>query len=237
MNRLVSRCAKKSDVVAHYEKRMKIHKLSMPPQQIQGISQLIREQPAKAEEMFGVDASQIAAEIAGEEKKLQLLIGMSQELEGLKDRDDAYLDKINYEIWRKWIEEEYIPLIEVDNKAGENMDFNSEVEMLASRANIMKSVNPTFILRNWINQECITAAEKGNYEKVRTVLEMLKTPYKQDYCTFKGEEGADRTISEEEAHFAKLALVYCVLVAASHHHHHQQLLCYQRTSYCSNIVE
>ena len=47
--------------------------------------------------------------------------------------------------------------------------------------------------------------EKGNYEKVRTVLEMLKTPYKQDYCTFKGEEGADRTISEEEAHFAKLA--------------------------------
>lgn len=207
LNRLVSRCAKKSDLVAHYEKRMKIHKLSMPPAQIQGISQLIREQPAKAEEMFGVDIRQIAAEISGEEKKLQLLIGMSQELESLKDRDDAYLDKINYNIWRKWIEEHYLPLMESDNKAAEGMSqFASEVDMLASRVNVMHSVNPTFILRNWINQECITAAEKGSYDKVRTVLEMLKTPYRLEYCTFKGEgDSGGSGISAEEANFAKLA--------------------------------
>ena len=52
----------------------------------------------------------------------------------------------------------------------------------------MADNNPTFVLRNWIAQDAIEAAEKHDFSKVRTVLRMLRTPYSPKYCSFSLEE-------------------------------------------------
>ena len=52
------------------------------------------------------------------------------------------------------------------------------------RVDLMKSSNPTFILRNWIAFKVIEAAESGDYSKVQSVLEMLQDPYNPNYSLF-----------------------------------------------------
>lgn len=37
-----------------------------------------------------------------------------------------------------------------------------------------------FVLRNWIAQQAIEKAEKGDYSAVNEVLELLRDPYRQD---------------------------------------------------------
>lgn len=44
----------------------------------------------------------------------------------------------------------------------------------------MNTTNPRFILRNYIAQNAIDAAEKGDFSEVRRVLEILQTPYSED---------------------------------------------------------
>eukprot|EP00056_Hartaetosiga_gracilis_P002269 m.52104 g.52104 ORF g.52104 m.52104 type:complete len:64 (-) comp10984_c0_seq6:333-524(-) len=42
---------------------------------------------------------------------------------------------------------------------------------------MMNSVNPAFILRNFVAQEAIEMAERGDFSGVRSVLERVKNPY------------------------------------------------------------
>lgn len=44
----------------------------------------------------------------------------------------------------------------------------------------MKANNPRFILRNYIAQRAIEAAENGDFSLVQTILKRLKTPYGDD---------------------------------------------------------
>lgn len=44
-------------------------------------------------------------------------------------------------------------------------------------ANLMNSTNPRFILRNYLSQEIIDQAEKGNYELLDKVSKWVQTPY------------------------------------------------------------
>ena len=48
-----------------------------------------------------------------------------------------------------------------------------------------KPFGPTLILRNWIAEAAIRAAEKGDYSKVRTVFEMQETPFKAAFCSMR----------------------------------------------------
>ena len=70
------------------------------------------------------------------------------------------------------------------------MESPQEVEARAhtKRAEIMADSNPTFVLRNWIAQDAIEAAEKHDFSKVRTLVRMLRTPYSPKFCSFSAEE-------------------------------------------------
>lgn len=41
----------------------------------------------------------------------------------------------------------------------------------------MNSVNPKYILRNYLCQSAIDAAEQGDYEEVRRLLKVMERPY------------------------------------------------------------
>lgn len=41
----------------------------------------------------------------------------------------------------------------------------------------MDSVNPKYILRNYLCQSAIDAAESGNFEEVRLLLKVMSRPY------------------------------------------------------------
>lgn len=56
--------------------------------------------------------------------------------------------------------------------AGESIAaFNKE------RQSLMNSVNPKFILRNWLAQRVIEQAERGDYDAVRTLQQVLRRPF------------------------------------------------------------
>jgi uncharacterized protein YdiU (UPF0061 family) len=48
----------------------------------------------------------------------------------------------------------------------------------------MRENNPTFVLRNWIAEDAIQAAERGSYKEINVILEMLQTPYAPHFSTF-----------------------------------------------------
>ena len=50
----------------------------------------------------------------------------------------------------------------------------------ADRKKAMKSTNPKFILRNYLAQEAIQDAENFDYEKLNTLLELLKKPFEEN---------------------------------------------------------
>jgi uncharacterized protein YdiU (UPF0061 family) len=41
----------------------------------------------------------------------------------------------------------------------------------------MDAVNPRYVLRNYMLQNAIQAAEKGDYSEVRTLLQLVRKPY------------------------------------------------------------
>jgi uncharacterized protein YdiU (UPF0061 family) len=47
----------------------------------------------------------------------------------------------------------------------------------ADRKASMDAVNPQYVLRNYMLQNAISAAEKGDYSEVRTLLDLMRRPY------------------------------------------------------------
>lgn len=58
-----------------------------------------------------------------------------------------------------------------------NFQLSSEGVSEEERRQQMNSVNPKFILRNYLCQNAIEAAEAGNYEELTQLYEVLKKPY------------------------------------------------------------
>ena len=60
----------------------------------------------------------------------------------------------------------------------------------------MHQANPSFVLRNWIAQDAIEAAEKQDYSRVRLVLALLQDPYYYPEDRPKGEGGKEGEMEE-----------------------------------------
>lgn len=78
--------------------------------------------------------------------------------------------------WTDWLQKYRSRL---ENEA-EGVDDVAELK--AERVKVMNANNPKFILRNYIAQNAISAAEDGDFSEVRRVLKLLEHPYSEDAC-------------------------------------------------------
>ena len=162
LDNLVSRGATPVEKIAMMRRKMKIHRLGMQPSQIQALWDMIINKPNEVTEMFGgAPIEAIKSEIEGEMRNLERQSKAVQEIKRLETNVSAAQkadeDRV---LWAKWLEK-YHTRLSLDGT-----DFvQNEV-----RVKVMKEINPTFVLRNWIAQDAIAAAEKGNYEEVSFIL-------------------------------------------------------------------
>lgn len=74
---------------------------------------------------------------------------------------DMFVDPASFDDWAK----EYRTRLAAENSVD------------APRHELMRQVNPEYILRNHLSQEAIEEAQKGNYAEVNTLLEALQRPF------------------------------------------------------------
>ncbi|BFZ06262.1 hypothetical protein BsWGS_09301 [Bradybaena similaris] len=101
------------------------------------------------------------------EKEIERMAKL-QDLESATSKD---IEGNNRKKWAAWLDM-YEDRLKKEEEAVENVEELSE-----QRVKMMNSVNPRFILRNYIAQNAIAAAEKGDYSEVERVLSLLQSPY------------------------------------------------------------
>ncbi|CAK0752240.1 hypothetical protein CVIRNUC_002131 [Coccomyxa viridis] len=87
--------------------------------------------------------------------------------------------------WRAWLSR-YRERLQLEVDAGATA---------TARVDAMNSVNPRYVLRNWIAQNAITMAEKGDYSEVERVLRLLEQPFSDDAA----QEGGTAVQSSERS--------------------------------------
>ncbi|XP_069621038.1 protein adenylyltransferase SelO, mitochondrial-like [Ranitomeya imitator] len=121
--------------------------------------------------------------LAQSNPQLFALIGskanISQELERiekyqkLEQTSPEDLMNENKKHWEEWLQK-YCVRVEKDQENAVGDTY------FAERKEMMNANNPAHILRNYIAQNAIDAAEKGDFTEVRRVLKMLENPYEED---------------------------------------------------------
>ncbi|XP_038046390.1 protein adenylyltransferase SelO, mitochondrial-like [Patiria miniata] len=95
----------------------------------------------------------------------------AKELENLTREEKTQTDKAKWEAWLSSYRGRLAK--ETDGLDGES----ALKEFSQKRVETMNASNPRFILRNYIAQNAIEAAEKGDFSEVQRVLKLLETPY------------------------------------------------------------
>lgn len=75
--------------------------------------------------------------------------------------------------WRDWLEKYKLRVRKEMEACDDLSKYNTE------RLDVMQHSNPRFILRNYIAQNAIDKAEKGDFSEVRRVMQLLESPYEQ----------------------------------------------------------
>ncbi|KAM8979023.1 protein adenylyltransferase SelO, mitochondrial [Sarcophilus harrisii] len=81
----------------------------------------------------------------------------------------------NRERWETWLQR-YRARLERDVQSTSGPDTWG-----MERVRVMRSNNPKYVLRNYIAQNAIEAAEQGDFSEVRRVLKLLEKPYCEDW--------------------------------------------------------
>ncbi|XP_067554562.1 protein adenylyltransferase SelO, mitochondrial isoform X2 [Pseudorca crassidens] len=90
----------------------------------------------------------------------------------LEQLSPAELHSKNRSHWAEWLLEYRARLEKDQEAAGDTAAWQAE------RVRVMHANNPKYVLRNYIAQGAIQAAESGDFSEVRRVLKLLETPYR-----------------------------------------------------------
>ena len=136
--------------------------------QLEQLLTLLQTNPA-ALAVFGHPEA-VAAEVRAEVEKLRRSDEMRAEAARLRAEPPAQKRATDDASWRFWLEK-YCDRLAADEAAAE-----AEAAAAARRA-AMRAANPRVVLHNWVAQEAIDAAERGDDAAVARVLDVLMRPY------------------------------------------------------------
>ncbi|CAH1772892.1 unnamed protein product [Owenia fusiformis] len=150
--RLLEQCCTLEQLKKTYAPRMDPRQLSMMVSMLQMNPDLLN--------MLGGSAKAVMVEIKNLEK-----------LKEIKDLTDAEKKGNDDKEWTEWLEK-YVARLKVEAEGIESIE-----EVNRARVEMMDSCNPKFILRNYIAQNAIEAAERGDFTEVKRVLTLLENPF------------------------------------------------------------
>ncbi|PVD37284.1 hypothetical protein C0Q70_04281 [Pomacea canaliculata] len=133
----------------------------MDPKQLQTLFVLMQTNPSLLA-VLGRGFGALQAELERIEK-LGELEGVTQEVKKSEDEQK----------WKEWLEK-YTARLLMETDGLCETPLESAVE---ERVKVMNANNPRIVLRNYITQSAIDAAERGDFMEVRRVLKMLENPY------------------------------------------------------------
>jgi len=79
------------------------------------------------------------------------------------------------DLWLKFFQI-YVGRLEIEIKG---LSPEEKIKVQQERISLMNLNNPKFILRNYIAQNAIELAEKGDYSEVKRLLKLLSDPYSE----------------------------------------------------------
>lgn len=171
IDKIVSRCATPDELVSLLQRKIRIHRLSMHPQQLMQLLDLLEQQPDVVVEMYGGAPLEIVkGELMTEKKKYDKLSNTATLLHSLKEKleidkkqgssttSDQKRSKDRV-VWQSFLAKYSQKIKIIRDNGGLGLGLQTA-----------KASSPTFILRNWVAQEAIAAAEKGDYTKVSHYL-------------------------------------------------------------------
>ncbi|PIK54361.1 Selenoprotein O [Apostichopus japonicus] len=131
------------------EELKKFYKPTMHPRELQMIMMLLQSNPQVVEMMFGGNLAY--------QKQMEKMEKM-EEIRNLTDDDKKKSDK---EKWEAWLQK-YSERLEREE---EGLSKEEVEDLNMRRVDMMNKTNPKFILRNYIAQNAIEAAENGDYSE------------------------------------------------------------------------
>jgi uncharacterized protein YdiU (UPF0061 family) len=170
---------------AEVQRRQRIHRPQIQPQQTAQLAALIRRGPegkAAMMEMFSVDedgVQDIITEILGEESKLKLLSDALSMSKQAKDLGEHGLHDAAVQRWLPWLRRYEARLLALQQKQSEDEDNTGRsIEAIKKlRIRAMERRNPTVVLRAWMAQKAIEQADTGDFTGVRQLLKLLQRPF------------------------------------------------------------
>ncbi|CAH1241507.1 SELENOO [Branchiostoma lanceolatum] len=151
---LLSQCCSVQELI-------KACKPRMDPRQLQMLMLLLSTNPS------------LLTQLGGQGKIMREFERM-EKLEEIKDLTQEQKSAADVQKWTEWLEKYTARLKLEEQGAGDVEQLNKE------RIVTMNSNNPKFILRNYIAQNAITAAEEGDFSEVQRVLRLLEQPFSED---------------------------------------------------------
>jgi uncharacterized protein YdiU (UPF0061 family) len=141
---------------------------SVPPEQLRMLIMLAQQNPQMLM-MFGKSPEFLLNQVHKMERY--------EELKNMTTQQKYTNDRA---LWGKW-------LLSYRRRLWQEVEgvLQDKAEQIrVNRIHTMNSVNPVYILRNWIAQSAIAKAEKGDFSEVHDVFNLLKNPY-QEQETFR----------------------------------------------------
>jgi uncharacterized protein YdiU (UPF0061 family) len=97
-----------------------------------------------------------------------------KKLQQIKQMTPSRKQQLDNELWDRWLTR-YVQRLQV-----EVTDSSDAYALNTKRRTVMNSTNPKFILRNYIAQQAIEAAENDDFTEVQHTLQLLQHPYGDD---------------------------------------------------------